>query len=359
MLSEFRARKKHKLSVFGRWIIVAGAGCLCIVIGILAFLWSYLKDFESHTPKHYAMEYIELLKKEDYTQAMELVNFKETELVSVSDFADYIKEMFPDGFNDVKIYEISQENAGTRTCNIYTGNKKRFSLSFADTGKKSWHHFTEWKIFLQDLPDTDYVITAPAFVNVKVNGHLLTAEQGEQTVRTEYTGMAEPSGAPQAVTYHVSGLLRQPQVTAVFPDGKQYEANISLEENQFTLNVIPAAAVGEELTQTAIEDAKTYAQFITKDASFTQLSKCLYPNTEFYSNMSSFYNGWYNKHEKNGFENIKSENLWLLDENAFVIDVSFDYYVVKSGKRHDFPTKYTLAYQNTEKGWKLVNLMVK
>lgn len=361
MLSEFRPKKKHKLSLFGRWMLIIAAICLCIVLGVLVFLWSYLEDYEKHTPKYYATQYIELLKKEDYAGAMKLIGIEETALVSTDDFAAYMKEVFSDGFENVKIYEASQEDDDTRTCNIYVGNTKRLSLGFTDSGKKSRHHFTEWKFSLQNLPNTDYVITAPAFVGVRVNDHLLTKEQAasEQVAYQEYTGMSDAAEAPQEVTYHVSGLLRQPQVTAVLSDGKQYETNISLEGNRFTINVVPEASDQKEFTQMAIEDAKTYAKFITKDATFTQLSKRLYPDTEFYRNMSSFYNGWYNKHENHGFENIKTENLWLLDEDAFLIDVSFQYYVIKSNKRHDFQANYTMAYRNTDKGWRLVGLTVK
>ena len=105
--------------------------------------------------------------------------------------------------------------------------------------------------------------------------------------------------------------------------------------------------------------AKTYAEFITKDAALAELTPYLLPGGSLQKYLQDFSNYWYIDHNSNEFKNVKLENFILYDASHYSCDISFDYYIYMGTKPYEYPTAYTLYFVREGEQWLLATLEIR
>ena len=344
---------------FFKWGLL-GFGVVNIVIIVAAFswLWGYLEDYEAARPRTAVEEYLDLLQKKDYPAAFSKASFEKNEFLDEDVMVRHIERTLGEDLSTAKVAEVAgYENSDERKCDIVV-DKKKLRVHLKDSGRKSRHKFPVWEISLEAPPSQKLTVTAPEHAKILMNGKELPERfrKPETTPVASFSTLKDPALAPRTAFYEIDGLFELPEITATL-DG--VPAQIATDGSAVTVSVLPPEELLKSYQALALDVAKVYAAFITKDNSFTGYKKYLYTETTYYDGVKGFYNGWYSDHDKNGYENIKHGKTESYGENAFVTEVSFDYFIMRNGKKTVFPSSYVLSFIKKDGKMLLVNLEVK
>lgn len=100
----------------------------------------------------------------------------------------------------------------------------------------------------------------------------------------------------------------------------------------------------------AVEVAESYAQFTSADLKFNDIKNYFQEDSEILELLESYNSNRYNNHENSYFENIEVLKPSLTNDSLVKCQVSFDYIVITSQDTHNYPSSYTLYFnQKTKK----------
>ena len=343
------AKTKKRPVPFGR--MLAGWALFLALLGgvLLALLWGALERYELSTPEHAILTLVQTARTGSDEALAQAAGYTPQGAATLESWAGAVR---------TALAEIPQDRDRLA---FVKGDKQGDAVGYAlAVDGKVTARFTltpegdGWRAApaLETLPD--YTVTAPAGVEVSVNGVPLTG--GEDSPAAGFEDMGD--AAPRVMRWTVSGLYDAPQVTATSSGA---ECPVVRDDEKHTVTAgLPVDEAGQaEASQFLETAAKQYAQFISEDVSFTQLARILYPDTSLYKGLKGYYVGWYVNHTGVRFDDLKIQNVVAAGPDAWTGDVSFTFVVTKPGlEDRKYPSRYHMAVVRTGGDWKLVSLDV-
>lgn len=346
-----KKKQKHSNDRFTRNCVRLFFGILASGGLVLGLLWGFLAVYESHTANAALNRFVHQLEQQDYAEIIANAHFPEGQTPAAADQTEqYLRQLYA---GDLSGLSFVQRSADSRKREYNIMNNGRFiatmSLEHPSSSSKKWNAHL-------DLERKEFYIYAPSGTQVKVNGHLLTEEQlRKQAVPATYQGMKNRSQAPLADLYKVSDFV-QPVIEL---EGGEASMIQSYPEDDIYCVLKKAAAADLETQRQAIEKAaRTYANYISEDAAFSQLKQLMDTNTDFYKALSTFSNRFFSDHDSYDFRDIKIGDFYQYTENDFIGTISFNYVTAKGEQEQVYATHYRMSFVKQQNQWKLINLEV-
>lgn len=160
----------------------------------------------------------------------------------------------------------------------------------------------------------------------------------EPHISSEYLPESVP--APMWVTYSVTGLTKEPEVTVTDRNGASPE--VSEIAGILTENIIYDTEE-TEITDLLLTAAKQYAKCMQNDASKASVLKYFKKNTDLYNSIRSAENMFVWDHSGYSFENEAVSEFMRYDENTVSCRISFTHLLHKYG-REDYKDFTDITY---------------
>lgn len=322
----------------------------------LAFLWSYLAEYEKANPKNCINEYIKLIKSSDYETAMQYADIKTTKFFDASDYEKYVKNSLG-SFDDLHIGETASENTQGRHFQLTGSKDKSIDFILTQSNKKLKYNFSTYNLKQQEISKISFTIQIPKEQIPIVNGVELDKSYivDDKSIVTSFDSLNDKSNIPTIVKYKVDGLVFRPEVLIKGLDKSRYICDFT-EGNLVKITLTPDDKDKETYEKLAIETGKAYAKYVSKDIEFSKLRGYMYEDTSFFKSLTAYSNVWTVEHNAPVFENVNVANTVEFSENHFQTDVSFDYILTKWKIKKVYPTKYRLSFIKIGNDFKLANL---
>lgn len=343
MKLQSRTRSRSR---FRRGLLVFTLVMLCAIAAALVFLWSALADYEANTPESSMRRYLDRVSAGEWDALAAESGFEPTEFATLDDYEAALKRLYAEPVTD----PVFVRTGGGEADPVYTLKQNGEKVAVLALTRAPGGSEYKWNVRTDIEPLDPVTITAPAFARVSVNGKALGAPASSEAAPA-FADLPEGYDAPQRSVYSVEGLLMPPEITAE-ADGVSCE--VAQTEDGYDVTVRPAADAA--LWERAEAAARTYAAFITQDATRAQLNAYLLRGTAFYDAMQEFYNGWYIDHNAHEFRDMTHESIRMDSPDAFTAELSFTYVIRMGSKEYEYPSRYRLAFLNTADGWKAVQV---
>ena len=349
-------REKQKKNRFAKGLALFwAAGLVMIAVG-LGWLWTALDRYESSTPEAAVRAYLGQVARGEWDTLYAQSGFDGAAQPDAAEYAAYLKTVYKTLPEEPRLVRTGEEGGTVyQLCGEDGRQIARLELTQAPEGEKYAYRVRTKAEFLGPI-----VVELPQGVQVLADGQPLpeSALQGEETAKG-YEELPEGQTAPLLLRYELTGRLTLPELT--LPEGQQGEYALSGPDETgealvYRVSRQLSPQQQEEASALAQRAAKTYAAFVTQDATRGELNAFLLPGTPFYRSMQQFYNGWYVEHTGYDYRNVVCDELGSAGENAFSARVSFDYVVLRGAKEYLYPSSYRLYFLKTGQGWQLVRL---
>lgn len=318
---------------------------------VLALFWGGLALYESNTANAALNRFVRQLQNKEYEEIMEHLTLDDkAELLSQQELESYLSLRY-DGdlsrlsfvkkevINEEVYYNIMEDGKFLATCKL-----KHKSAS----NKK-------WFVHL-DVAMEEFTVYAPENTTILVNGKAVSEELAKTGIPTTYQGMKSTARAVKTDKYVLTDLNR-PVIQA--EASLEYRVLEYPEENSYCLLKKVTDVTDLEEMKSAMETtSKTYANYISEDATFAQLKKLVDTNTEYYKSLSTFSNRFFSEHDSFEFRNVILSDLYQFTVKDFMGEINFNYVVTKDGKEQVYTTHYVMYFSLQNETWKLTNLEV-
>lgn len=325
-----------------------------VVWGLLDTLWNNMEEYEANSEIGAITEYFKNFEEGNYDTAAQTSGFVFNEKNSREDYIQYLKDTFGSNFSDLRFAGKDGDVAGEKIYRIYSGNTPLGSVRLIPTEdqKRNWRAIAE-----VEYAETMTVV-APAYIGVSANGTLLPNDGKSGEIHEDFSDLEQFISVPRKKTYTLDGYLYAPEVAAVAPDGTECDKTVA--EDGTVHFTVPVAEKDKATFEGLMTDfSKLYANYITKDATFKMLKPKMLQGTEFYESVRTFYNGWYIDHTRYEFRDMEISNIIRPDENTFVGDIKFDYFIFRGTKEYKYPSAYRLSFCYSDGQWLLADLKIK
>ncbi len=335
------------LSVYALLLLAAAA------VG-LWFLYSYLAAFEANTPNPALRKYLEWVETENYEAIYEASGFEESGLNTKEQYLVYFDTLFSDA-GELSLREKTTTDSSRHYYSLYGDDEKLADLVAARSPEGDG---STWYVTTETVYQEPFTLIASDDVRLTVNGtdiHLLSLTSRE--VQSEVFPTAEDAELtlPVVRAYTLEGLLNPPTVTALTLSGEA----CTVEMDGQTIRVLSpdTETVQQANKEFAIEAATTYAKFVAKDATRTQLLKYVHKGSELYRTIRNFSNVWFNTHDSYEFRDITVTNYSRYADTDFSCIVSFQPVYTKEGKTIEgTPVHYQMTFVQLDGEWWLYSL---
>ncbi len=340
-----KSKKKHTKFFTAAWIVTA---FFALIIGItLIVLWNFLSAFEKSDPRYYIDEVVNAIEEKRYDDAAALSHFEESKFFSKSQYTSYIKDTLGEG-TELKVMEAKSEKEGEKVYRV-KGAKGELRFSLTEQPDTLGFGLSSYTV-KQELGESgSWKITAPDNVPVLVNGIEL-----DESYRAD-----EAVWPAQFNTLHDTSLAPRLAVYRVDVSGAEVQVDYSEKDCTAQISLIKAD-VPQDRSDAILQAAKTYARFVSGDATLTNVAQLLYTDTEFYDSVKTYSSYWYISHDSAEFENLKILNYTEYGEDAFSAEVTFDYHVRRARGNIDktYPTHYRVSFAKIDGAIRVVNIEV-
>ncbi len=211
------------------------------------------------------------------------------------------------------------------------------------------------------------LITAPEGYTVRVNGVELDDRErtGNLLEIEELRYAANYVAVPKLVEYKVEGLLAEPTVEVLDPQGRVARGLVR-EGSSYSLDKPAPSDMDSQLEAYVLKNAKDYSNFFSRDLPGCQASvaplRHMFPADSYYLELAENYrlhDMWmYSGHGAPSFSDERVSNYISYSENLFSCEVYFDKKMIltRTGEeRHDIThTRY--YYVNQGSGWVIADM---
>lgn len=322
-------------------------------LGLLALLWSFLAEYEQSTPRYTGEQILSFYREGDYSAAMEFTDVDPAIFFDVGQYEAYVRETLGD-FDKVRVQEGSVRD-GKKSVLLLGENLLRFSLTEAP--ETLGFGLSRYIPAQEDIPLKSFSVRAPAQAVVTVNGKALPGgcRTGAEAV-AGFPALPEGMSPPEEAIYRVEGLAVEPEwaIEGYEPGGYR----LAQEGNEVVFTLLSDE---EACGQLALEASQTYAKFISRDAALTDVTRYLYPGTDFFRAVQNYSNIWYNSHNGVEFADLQTERPVAYSDDYSSVEVSFEYVVYRGSASNRwaewrYPTRYRVYLVRTGSGWKVLEL---
>ncbi|MEG2144541.1 MAG: hypothetical protein RRY40_04345 [Oscillospiraceae bacterium] len=352
-MEKTKARNKA-FSLFGMFISLLLVFLTVLTMGGLFRVFNLAAAYEKANPDRFLNEIISCVKEDNWQKLIDLSHAK----LSPFENAEHVKSSFANIKKDelkakrkkgVEFEYIITDGINTLGTVVFKEGRGEAKTPFKPLELSSFELNLKYAYGCEaELPENSVL---------KING-IVPEEKGVkgETVTDRSVGTSDKSPYVLKKTiYKIEGLCAKPTVTAE-RDKKPLLAEIKGKNFSFYGEV-----KGETLKkcqESAEAAAKAYANYISNDLKFDEIKGYFLPNTDTYSNLQTFYNGWYIPHDSFTFENMKISDPRELSGDFLSCDVSFNYVVTKGFRRHEYPSDYHIVIACTPHGYLVSSLTV-
>lgn len=329
------------------------AAILLVVSSVaLYFLHASLAKYEAGTTNAALRNYMNWVETENYEAIFESAGFEESGLNTKAEYIAYFDALFSD-CGELSVREKPTTD-GSKRYVLYGGDKRLANLLLAVSPEDKG---ATWYVNTELVYQKPFTLLASDDVRITVNGtdiNLLSLPSKE--VQSTVFSVEEDAelDLPTVREYTLEGLLNPPTITAFSLSG---EACTVTTNDQVIRVDLPATAERSENEALAIKAAHTYAKFIAKDASRTELLKYIHKESQLYQTIRNFSNVWFNKHESYEFRNTVVSDYSCYTANDFSCIVSFEPVYTKNGKQIEaVPVHYRMTFVLIDDEWTLFAL---
>ena len=356
-----RRQKKalsDKTRLFYKIYGISAGALLAIFLILLIPLNSWLVNYEASQP-HQAAEQVfqDLFIQKDWQAVYEAAGLKETKFENADSFVTFMNSKLTEG--QLSYLETSAGLSGDRKYVVRLGDEKIavYTLGMDEAGgKTTW---TLKNVDLTPLKSASINIIKKPGQTVYINGVALDASYTIRTVST----LAEsylPSGTTgyNIEQQFVDALFAAPTITAKDAAGNDVAVTLDEKSGYYTtlsLDQPEMTAAEKTLSETA---AKTYAKFMIRAVSKTDLGKVFDTTSKIYKSLveaDSYVQGYtsYN------FEDLTVSDLYRYSDKLFSVRVSMTLSVNRtSGGIKTFPMDNTYFFTKNSSGKWIVTNMV-
>lgn len=344
------ARKAKKNRSFWLWLTGLFLAGLVVCVVVLHLLWGELLAYQQATPQNAVLATILQLQQGEQPADLppQLLPGKSTSEADYWAFAQELVKPLLAEYDSLRFFSSGDEQDLRYTVVNEEDHRVEFLL-----GRDQNHEWQAWPVVQAPYGCR---IEAPANVRVFANDILL--DENNMETQTDLQGFELAQTVPQRTTYVLEHLFKQPVIEAECDEGV---CKLSWQgDTAVVITVVPPEEQAQTLTRFFDATARLYANFISEDAAFSQLAQSLVPGTTFHKKVRGFDNSWYVSHDSVEFENLTVENLCMEGPGTASADVRFTYIVKRDGlKARQYPSHYKLCAENTDSGWKLLDLQIK
>jgi len=336
-------------------VIILILGLTIIASTLLVILWSYLEKYESSTPQFYIHKFINNIKNDNIDIAMENAGVKKTEFFSTKEYKQYLSGVFASDFDYYTITRIGTEN-NKAIYEVAGKSNKNIKLELTKKGEKKQFGIDSYSIRHIDIPFKSVSIYAPSHIKLECYGKPLSPNNSnpDSEAINSFNVMNDKSQAPKPVKYKLDGFLVQPEIEVKGIPKSEY--TLSQDEDSISISTKPEISDKENVEELAVLVSKTYAQFVSQDAKFSDFSKYLLKDTSYYDVIKTFSNTWYVAHDSFAFEDLAVKNTVSYSDVHFSTEVSFKYIITKGKIKNTYQNNYRLSLIKQGNTYKIVNL---
>ncbi len=343
---------------FRHWFLVILGVYFLLILGagacVLSSLSRFLTQYEAGAPAPAVDRYLGLLKSEDFDTIYAESGFEPTAFTGKPEYIAYLKGLYtdPDGLHTV---EKASDSTDSKQYIVYRGDERVSTLSLERNPEGS---DAAWTVRTDLRYLASYVYTVSPKLRLQINGVDISSSglSGEEVRDAYFTGLNDAGIAPSMLRYRVEGLLVPPVAEVQTEQGTAVPLAADPDEpNTFVAKgtVLPDEEAG--LRELAEKVARTYSEFLSKDAAKRDILAHIYKGSAFYDAVTGYSNYWFGTHSSHSFEDLKVYNLTSLSPDDFTVEVSF-HYVVKFYKTRKYPTHYTMTFLRIDDRWQLIAL---
>ena len=331
------------------FLLILGAGAVA-----LSSLSLFLTRYEAGAPAPAVDRYLGLLKSGDFDTIYAESGFEPTAFTGKAEYIAYLKNLYADP-DDLHTLEKASDSVDSKQYIVYRGDDRITTLALNRAPEGSG---AAW-IVRTDLQYLEpYVYTVSPKFRLRINGTDVSSSglSGEEVREEFFSGLKDAGDAPSLLRYRVEGLLVPPEAEVLTEQGTSVP--LLADSNKPNTFVAKGAILPDEESEMLIcaeKVAKTYSEFLSKDAAKRDVLAHIYKGSTFYAAVTGFNNYWFGTHSSHSFEDLKVYNLTSLSPDDFTVEVSF-HYVVQYYKTRKYPTHYTMTFLRIDDRWQLVTL---
>lgn len=338
---------------------------LIVLISIgFTFLWIFLDNYERNTPQFYIDRYIGEFTKKSVRGIMNELDVVETEFFTEKEYSLYLDNILGRSRERLTAQMIKKLDDVTTIYKLSNNYDRGIKLRVTKNPEGSTEAYTV-KAFDDELELGEMIIISPEQVPVFANGVLIDDKfkLSEKAAVQSFEVAHDKNLVPKLVTYKYSGFFEKPTITV------QGEAAVEENDLNVTITAKPTPEEQKAIEAFVIEASKKYATFVSNDTKFSEFSKYLLRETDYYRSIVGFDPSWYIDHDKYAFNNMKVDSYVKHSNTAFSVEVAFDFYVARipnferDGKvrkliEETYPTKYKISMIKRDNRYLIVNLEV-
>ena len=242
------------------FLLILGAGAVA-----LSSLSRFLTRYEAGAPAPAVDRYLGLLKSGDFDTIYAESGFEPTTFTGKAEYIAYLKNLYADP-DDLHTLEKASDSADSKQFIVYRGDDRvtTLSLNRAPEGSDA-----AW-IVRTDLQYLDpYVYTVSPKLRLRINGTDVTSSglSGEEVREEFFSGLKDAGDAPSLLRYRVEGLLVPPEAEVLSEQGTSVPLLADSDKpNTFVAKGAILPDEESEMLKCAEKVAKTYSEFLSKDA---------------------------------------------------------------------------------------------
>lgn len=333
--------------------------CGALTAGGLFRLYKTAEQYELSSPDNVAADALSIFEEKRYDELIPLCGIALSKFESEENLAAAIELAAPEG-------EYRFSRSESNSYKLFRGEKELAELVLTCLKGESEYGFDRWEISrinLSVFPE-DYTVTASPAFSPSANGVLLDRalidHAASEKLKTElfenFGSLSEELSPEPPIVYRLKGLYCPPEIAIT--GGENRKSVIHTLENDITAAVYPDDETIAEVSEIALSAAECYAKYITNDASLDEILPYFLPNSQFYRNLTEFYNGWYNAHDSYSFEQPRFAGWQIYDDSHISCMIMFNYRITMGRHQYEYPSKYSMSLIKTDSGWKVANLTV-
>ncbi|HWP50403.1 MAG TPA: hypothetical protein VN626_01775 [Clostridia bacterium] len=341
-------------SVFIIFALMLHAFCAALAVGGMMRVYSMMLAYEHSRPEYVARNVLSLFEDKRYADIIKLGKVPLSKMETAESFGRAAEKNYSGG-------QFSLSRSGDSNWQIACDGRPVATLSLRNQKSGGRHGMDLWTTQRLDVlspAPQSYTVQAPPAVRIAVNDIVPgnSALVTQALIQSPFGKLPDSLAPAVAKVYQFDGLFLPPDVTATADNGTT--CAVAQFQNSITVCLSPSEQVIAQLSQFGEQAACAYAKFITNDAKLDEVLPFFLPESEYYTHLKQFYNGWYNEHDQYAFKNARFSNWFMYDERHISCDISFDYWIKMKRHEYTYPSKYTMYFVLSDKGWRVANLVV-
>lgn len=324
----------RKISKFTLGMIGYIAVLVVLIIILLVYTHSSMKKYEAAQPDNVMNKLVTELKEGKIPEITTQSGSKFEDVNSI------VLEMFEGLDNSEITYDIKSTSYDTTSYNLKADGEKIATVNLkASNHEKMFFLLTicDWKVdsieAVAQSGTGELTVTVPTGYTVLVNNIILGEEEmeGEPQELPGLSYVKEYTEVPTLVTYHVEGLINEPEI--IILDDNNNQCDLSGYEDKTKIDMsYKSEPMPQELQDYVVQAAKDYSNFFSKDLPGCSQSTAgidkYFPTGSMYIELAENYRRhdmWmYSAHHGTEIFNVVVDDYIVYSDELFSCHVSFD-----------------------------------